>query len=86
MINECYGCTRRSAEPNCHNPETCRFWAKHMAEQERKREKKQEEIATRKEYSRYKKASNGRQGDYLRGSYKPLRSIPGRTIVQQGGK
>ena len=28
-------CPRRCAEPNCHNVETCKTWAEHMAKQEK---------------------------------------------------
>lgn len=67
MTNECYGCARRSAEPNCHNAETCAFWAAHTAKQEAAYARKRQAAEIARPKARYIKSGNGRGGMYVVG-------------------
>lgn len=83
-MSGCHGCERRSVEPNCHNTETCEYWAKHMAELERKyAERKLEQDSARKD-SRYIKSGNGKSGTYIRGEKRSM-TPRGRTVVKGEG-
>ena len=84
MKMECQGCTRRTVEPNCHNVETCEYWAKHMAEQERKYAERELDQRMRRPDTRYIKNGSQKCGLYIRGEKRP--TVPrGRTIVKGEG-
>lgn len=77
MKMECQGCTKRTVEPNCHNVETCEFWARHMAEREKKYAERELEQLSAAPRSKYRKAGNKPGGDYIRGDHRPRRSKGG---------
>lgn len=43
-MSVCFNCPRRTAEPNCHNAETCPEWAKEEAAKAERYRKKKEQI------------------------------------------
>ena len=84
-MDGCQGCKRRSIEPNCHNVETCGYWAQHMAEQERRYAERELDQKLRRPDTKYVKNGSQKGGLYIRGEKRP--AVPrGRTIVKGGTK
>ena len=84
MTDGCQGCKRRTIEPNCHNVETCAYWARHMDEQERKYAERELEQKLRRPDTSYVKNANRNGGLYIRGERRP--AVPkGRTLVKGDG-
>ena len=83
-MSGCQECERRSIEPNCHNIETCEYWARHMAAQEKKYDaRKMNQLASRTS-THYAKNKSPNGGQYIRGVRHP--KVPkGRTIVKGEG-
>lgn len=73
-MNECYGCTRRSIEPNCHSPETCEFWARHTEKQKAMYAQKKTAAELARPKARYLKSGNGRGGTYVVGERRASRA------------
>lgn len=84
-MNGCQGCTRRSIEPNCHNVETCEYWARHMAEREKEYSERELRQLSNRAQTRYRKNGNGQGSIYIRGE-KSTRVPRGRTVVKGGAK
>lgn len=85
MKMECQGCTRRTVEPNCHNEQTCEFWARHMAE--RRKAYSEREVARKnaRPETRYIKNTIQKGGMYIRGEKRP--TVPkGCTLVKRGAR
>ena len=80
-MSGCQGCPKRSIEPNCHNAETCEYWAQHMAEQARKYAEREQEQRLRRPDTSFVKNGNRQGGLYIRGAKRP-RVPKGRTIVK----
>lgn len=55
MLDECYGCSKRTAEPNCHHPDRCEYWARHMERQNKKYEARRIEVENAPRLSGYQK-------------------------------
>ena len=82
-MSGCQGCERRSVEPNCHNIETCEYWARHMAEREKEYAERELNQLTSRDKAKYRKNGNGKGSRYIHGENKP-RVPRGRTVVKGG--
>ena len=83
-MSGCQGCKRRSIEPNCHNVETCEYWARHMAEREKEYADRELRQLSNRDQTKYKKNGNRSGGLYIRGE-KRTRVPRGRTEVKGEG-
>ena len=84
MKMECQGCTRRTVEPNCHNEDTCEFWARHMAERRRTYDEREVERRIARPETKYIKNTTQKGSTYIRGEKRP--TVPrGRTLVKGEG-
>ena len=70
-MKECNGCPDRTIEPNCHNPDTCPYWAKKEAEKKKRYAETQERALLSQSGDRFQK---GRKM-YVHGVYDPKRRV-----------
>ena len=84
---ECYGCTKRTVEPNCHSAERCEHWARHE-EQERNKHEKEAELRLMNNNPRVKwrkGAGSKAKSQYVIGEVRPY-TKRGCTAVKEGSK
>lgn len=56
MCQECWGCQKRTIEPNCHDEQRCEHWAKHAQRQREKYRQRRNEIEDARPRAGYQKS------------------------------
>lgn len=75
-MSACHNCPRRTAEPNCHNVETCPDWAIEEAKKRERYRKKKDEILLNDYPVTYDKGS----GRYIPGVHPYIKKNKERSI------
>ena len=75
-MSVCHNCTRRCAEPNCHNVETCPDWAREEAAKAERYRKKAEQIMLDDVQIHYDKGS----GRYIPGLHPYIKKNKERSV------
>ena len=56
IMHECYQCTNRTTNPNCHNPKLCEKWAAHIERQKRIYAEREEESRLSRPLAKFSKS------------------------------